>query len=110
MDLEPAVFEKTSARAIAASVKLLTFYVNRAGKASSERDRAKLERAKSELRALFHRPAPKKWRTRRARRRFLHGSLETGGLPWKRCGARKTGSTSIAMSGSTVCASTSAWR
>ncbi|MGZ3418523.1 MAG: DUF3175 domain-containing protein [Polyangiales bacterium] len=60
MDLEPAVFEKTSARAIAASVKLLTFYVNRAGKASSERDRAELERAKSELRALFHRPAPKK--------------------------------------------------
>ncbi len=72
MDLEPHVFAKSSARAIAASVKrsaerstrrkssplrsamsMLTFYENRAGANLSARQHAKIERAKEELRALF---------------------------------------------------------
>src|SRR5262245_45574720 len=74
MDLEPGVFRKRSARAIARSIKrsaeasgqrksppfrsamsMLTFYVNRAGKALSARDRGKLMQAKHELRKLFGR-------------------------------------------------------
>lgn len=74
MTLEPAVFKKPP-RALAQSVKrsaershrrkaepfrsamsMLTFYVNRAGKNLSAKDRARLEAAKEELRKLFHRP------------------------------------------------------
>lgn len=74
LDLEPAVFTKRSARAIAASLKrsaersrrrksspyrsamsMLTFYVNRAGKRLPAARRRTLERAKDELRRLFGR-------------------------------------------------------
>jgi hypothetical protein len=71
MDLEPSVFTRTP-RAIAASLKrsvershrrksppyrsamsMLTFYINRAGRNLSPAKRAKLEKAKAELRKLF---------------------------------------------------------
>lgn len=74
MTLEPHVFQKGSARAIAASVKrsaersrrrkaspyrsaiaMLTFYLNRAGKTLQDSRRHVLERAKAELRRLFGR-------------------------------------------------------
>jgi hypothetical protein len=38
-----------------AAISLLTFYVNRAGKRLSDKDRARLERAKAELRKSFGR-------------------------------------------------------
>lgn len=75
LDLKPGVFEKKSPRAVAASLKrsaeqshrrkstpyqaamsMLTFFINRAGKQLSTARRQVLERAKRELRALFHRP------------------------------------------------------
>jgi hypothetical protein len=78
LDLETAVFKKTSAHAIAVSLKrsaersqrrksspyrsaisMLTFYINRAGSNISDTQRRKLERAKDELRTLFSRPAPR---------------------------------------------------
>jgi hypothetical protein len=76
LDLEPNVFKKESARAIAASLKrsadrsrrrktdsfrsamsMLTFYVNRAGKTLSADRKRVLQDAKDELRALYRRPA-----------------------------------------------------
>lgn len=75
LDLERGVFTKSSARAIAASLKrsaehshrrksdpyrsamsMLTFYVNRAGKTLPASRRKKLEAAKDELRKLYHKP------------------------------------------------------
>jgi hypothetical protein len=72
--LEPAVFGKSSAKAIAQSLKrsaersrrrkgtgyrsamsMLTFYVNRAGSQLPPRRRALLEQAKTELRRLYGR-------------------------------------------------------
>ena len=74
MDLESGVFRKQSPRAIARSVarsaeaskrrksapfrsamSMLTFYVNRAGRGLSARDRQRLMRAKEELRKLYGR-------------------------------------------------------
>lgn len=79
MDLEPDVFKKSSAHAIAESVKksaehshtrksepfrsamsMLSFYMNRAGKNLPDREQRKLSAAKDELRKLFNRPAPTK--------------------------------------------------
>lgn len=76
LDLEKGVFSKRSAKAIASSLKrsaesssrrkapayrsamsMLTFYINRAGKNLGARQRGVLERAKSELRRLYKRPA-----------------------------------------------------
>jgi hypothetical protein len=73
LDLEPGVFTK-SPRQTALSLKrsaershrrksdpyrsamsMLTFYINRAGKHLSKSDRARLERAKDELRRLYGR-------------------------------------------------------
>lgn len=78
MDLEPDVFKKSSAHAIAESVKksaehshsrkaapfrsamsMLTFYMNRAGRNLPEREQKKLTAAKEELRRLFRRPSAK---------------------------------------------------
>lgn len=75
LDLERGVFTKSDPRAIARSLKrsaershrrkadpyrsamsMLTFYVNRAGKQLSARDRKRLEQAKDELRDLYGRP------------------------------------------------------
>ena len=72
LDLEPNVFSKDDPREIALSLKrsaeqsnrrrsepyrsamsMLTFYINRAGRTLPDQRRAKLERAKDELRALF---------------------------------------------------------
>ncbi|HEY3595776.1 MAG TPA: DUF3175 domain-containing protein [Polyangiaceae bacterium] len=74
LDLQKGVFEQRSARGLAASLKrsaersqrrksspyrsamsMLTFYINRAGSKLSPRRKAVLERAKTELRALFDR-------------------------------------------------------
>jgi hypothetical protein len=76
LDLEEGVFKKTSAKAIAASLKrsaershrrkadpfrsamsMLTFFLNRGGRGLSAARRRILERAKDELRALYHRDA-----------------------------------------------------
>jgi len=74
MDLKPGVFTSNDARKIALSVKrsaersshrkaspyrsalaLITFYLNRGGKNLSERKKAVLQRAKTELKRLFER-------------------------------------------------------
>jgi Protein of unknown function (DUF3175) len=74
LDLEPGVFTLADPRDIARSLKrsaersgrrksspfrsamsMLTFYINRAGRNLSTSDRARLEAAKRELRALFGR-------------------------------------------------------
>jgi hypothetical protein len=76
LDLEPGVFRKPSARAIAESLKrsaersrrrkvdpfrsamsMLTFYINRAGRTLDPERRRTLEAAKDELRALYGRAA-----------------------------------------------------
>jgi hypothetical protein len=73
LDLEKGVFSKGDPSAIARSLKasaehstrrktnpfrsalsMLTFYINRAGSKLSSRRRSKLERAKEELRDLYH--------------------------------------------------------
>ncbi|MBA7465476.1 MAG: DUF3175 domain-containing protein [Bradyrhizobium icense] len=72
LDLKKGVFRQTSAKKIAASLKrsaehssrrksgayrsalsMLTFYINRAGKTLPKTERARLERAKVELRQQF---------------------------------------------------------
>jgi hypothetical protein len=74
LDLKKGVFKQTSAKKIAASLKrsaehssrrksgayrsalsMLTFYINRAGKTLPKTQRARLERAKMELRQQFGR-------------------------------------------------------
>lgn len=74
LDLEKNVFNKESPRAIAQSLKrsaehssrrksdpyrsamsMLTFYINRAGKNLPKERKARLEKAKDELRALYRR-------------------------------------------------------
>jgi hypothetical protein len=76
LDLEESVFTRKSPRSIALSLKrsaerssrrksepyrsamsMLTFYINRAGKNLSKSDRDRLEKAKTELRKVFHREA-----------------------------------------------------
>jgi hypothetical protein len=73
LDLDKGVFKKRSAHEIALSLKrsaersrrrksaplrsamsMLTFYINRAGKELSQSRRRTLEKAKDELRKLFH--------------------------------------------------------
>ncbi len=75
LDLETGVFTLKDPKKIAASLKrsaetsrrrkadpfrsamsMLVFYINRAGKNLSEEDRARLEKAKDELRKAFGRP------------------------------------------------------
>jgi predicted HNH restriction endonuclease len=74
LDLENGVFKKKDPRKIAQSLKrsaehskrkkggpyqsamsMLNFYINRGGKGLSKRQKAPLEKAKGELRKLFHR-------------------------------------------------------
>lgn len=78
LDLEKGVFTLKDPKKIAASLKrsaeaskrrkadpfrsamsMLVFYINRAGKNLSEADRARLEKAKDELRKAFGRTADK---------------------------------------------------
>ncbi len=75
LDLEKNLFQKDSPREIAKSLKrsaerstrrksepfrsamsMLNFYINRAGRNLSGEKKEKLEKAKGELRRLFHRP------------------------------------------------------
>ena len=79
LDLEDGVFALDDPREIARSLKrsaersrrrkappfrsamsMLVFYINRAGGNLSKSRRAKLERAKDELRALYRRPIPRR--------------------------------------------------
>ncbi|HWW48559.1 MAG TPA: DUF3175 domain-containing protein [Xanthobacteraceae bacterium] len=46
---------RRKAGAFRSALSMLTFYINRAGKTLPETQRARLERAKDELRKLFHR-------------------------------------------------------
>jgi hypothetical protein len=81
LDLERGVFTQPSARGIAASLKrsamasrrrkgtpfqsamsMLNFHINRAGKSLTAAQRARLERAKEELRRLFGKTRPGKQR------------------------------------------------
>jgi hypothetical protein len=74
LDLEPNVFKLSDPRAVAESLKgsadrstrrksdpyrsamsMLVFYINRAGRNLDPQQRKVLERAKDELRALYHR-------------------------------------------------------
>lgn len=76
LDLKEGVFKLKDPKRIAASLKksaehserrkadpyrsamsMLTFYINRAGAQLQPADKQRLERAKEELRGLFHRPA-----------------------------------------------------
>ena len=76
LDLEEGVFKEKDPKKIARSLQasaehsdrrksdpyrsamsMLTFYINRAGAQLPEEDRNRLEKAKDELRALYHRPA-----------------------------------------------------
>lgn len=85
LDLDPGVFTWDDPRRIARSLRdsaersqrrrtdpyrsamsMLTFYINRAGKQLGRPQRARLEAAKDELRALYRRPRE---HARRARRR-----------------------------------------
>jgi hypothetical protein len=78
LDLEKGVFTLKDPKQIAASLKrsaeashrrkadpyrsamsMLVFYINRAGKSLSEADRARLEKAKDELRELFGKAPPR---------------------------------------------------
>jgi len=84
MDLTPGVFKRRDPHSIAQSIKssaehsrrrksepfrsamsMLTFYINRAGKGLDAGQRQRLQAAKSELRALFHRDAPQQPSARR---------------------------------------------
>src|SRR4051794_35841262 len=75
LDLENGVFKKKSPHAIALSLKrsaerskrrkanpfqssmsMLNFYINRAGRGLSSPEKQPLEKAKDELRKVFHRP------------------------------------------------------
>ena len=47
--------KRVSPKGPSSGMRMLTFYINRAGKNLSKTDRARLERAKDELRDLFHR-------------------------------------------------------
>jgi hypothetical protein len=79
LDLQKGVFRLKDPKKIAASLKrsaeaserrksdpyrsamsMLTFYINRAGKGLSEADRARLEKAKDELRKAFGRSCRKR--------------------------------------------------
>lgn len=86
LDLEQGVFKKRSAKAIAESLKrsaehsrrrkagpyqsamsMLNFYINRGGKNLTKTQKAKLERAKDELRRLYDRPIRKTSTRKKAR-------------------------------------------
>ena len=79
LDLDRGVFARSDPRAIARSLKrsaershrrksepyrsamsMLTFYINRAGKQLSQKQRKTLEKAKDELRDLYGRPPRRK--------------------------------------------------
>ena len=79
LDLESSVFTQKTPRKVALSLKrsaersrrrkgtpyqsamsMLTFYINRAGDQLPKTQRAKLEKAKDELRALYDKPSARK--------------------------------------------------
>ena len=90
LDLEPGVFTFDDSAEIARSLKrsaecsdrrkadpfrsamsMLTFYINRAGRQLHARQRARLEAAKDELRALFAKPRQMSHRSRDKQRSLI---------------------------------------
>ena len=69
------------------AMSMLTFYINRAGAQLPEEDRKRLEKAKDELRALYHRPASGRT-TALGRKAEKPGSRRPGG---QRDGAKHDG-------------------
>ena len=109
LDLEPGVFTWDEPRAIAASLKrsaemsdrrktdpyrsamsMLTFYINRAGAQLQPEDKSKLEKAKDELRQLYHKPESGK-STPLGRKVEKPGSSKQGGPSGQKDGAKHDG-------------------
>jgi hypothetical protein len=93
MDLQPRVFAQSSPRSIARSIKrsaershtrkadpyrsalsMITFYINRAGRRLDPARRRRLERAKQELRELFHAASAQRPRPRQPMRSAAGGT------------------------------------
>jgi len=106
LDLMQGVFKLKDPKRIAASLKdsaehserrksdpyrsamsMLTFYINRAGAQLQPKDKQRLERAKDELRGLFHRPSSSR-ASARGRKVEQPASGNPAG-PWE--GARRDG-------------------
>ena len=109
LDLEAGVFKQKSPRRIAQSLKnsaehserrhsdpyrsamsMLTFYINRAGAHLQEAEKDRLEKAKDELRGLFHRPASGKT-TAQGRKVEKPGENRSGGPSGQKDGAKHDG-------------------
>ncbi len=109
LDLQEGVFKLRDPKRIAASLKdsaehserrhadpyrsamsMLTFYINRAGAQLQPGDKLRLEKAKDELRGLFHRPASGKT-TALGRKVEKPGSGSQAGPSGQRDNARHDG-------------------
>jgi Zn-dependent oligopeptidase len=109
LDLKEGVFKLEDPRRIAASLKdsadhserrhgdpyrsamsMLTFYINRAGAQLQPEDKSKLEKAKEELRQLYHKPESGKT-TPLGRKVEKPGSGKQGGPSGQRDGAKHDG-------------------
>lgn len=109
LDLKEGVFKLKDPRRIAASLKnsadhserrhsdpyrsamsMLTFYINRAGAQLQPEDKTKLEKAKDELRQLYHKPESGK-STPLGRKVEKPGSSKQGGPSGQKDGAKHDG-------------------
>jgi Zn-dependent oligopeptidase len=109
LDLEQGVFKLKDPKRIAASLKdsaehserrksdpyrsamsMLTFYINRAGAQLQPGDKQRLEKAKDELRSLYHRPASGR-PTARGRKVEKPGNGSPAGPSGQRDGAKHDG-------------------
>ena len=109
LDLKEGVFKLKDPRRIAASLKdsadhserrhsdpyrsamsMLTFYINRAGAQLQPEDKSKLEKAKDELRQLYHKPESGK-STPLGRKVEKPGSSKQGGPSGQKDGAKHDG-------------------
>jgi len=109
LDLKEGVFKLKDPRRIAASLKdsadhserrhsdpyrsamsMLTFYINRAGAQLQPEDKTKLEKAKDELRQLYHKPESGK-STPLGRKVEKPGSGKQGGPSGQKDGAKHDG-------------------
>jgi hypothetical protein len=109
LDLKDGVFKEKDPRKIARSLKdsaehserrksdpyrsamsMLTFYINRAGAQLQPGDKLRLEKAKEELRGLFHRPSSGRT-TPLGRKVEKPGENKAGGPSGQRDGAKHDG-------------------
>ena len=109
LDLKEGVFKLKDPKRIAASLKdsadhserrhsdpyrsamsMLTFYINRAGAQLQPEDKSKLEKAKEELRQLYHKPESGK-STRLGRKVEKPGESKPGGPSGQKDGAKHDG-------------------